>query len=58
MNTVKRSTVADKAGYQLSPIQPSLRLAEISERARLRAMTVKLVRFDRHRPHPRPGPVG
>lgn len=44
---VRSSTVADRAGYQLSPIQPSMRLEEISERARLRALATKLIRMDR-----------
>lgn len=47
MKPAIHSTVADRAGYQLSPIQPSMRLEEISERARLRALATKLIRMDR-----------
>lgn len=45
--TVRSSTVADRSGYLLFPAKPSMRLAEISERARLRALAARLVRFDR-----------
>lgn len=46
-SAVRRSAVDTCYGESLAPIQPSLRLDEISERARLRAKAAKLIRQDR-----------
>ena len=46
-SAITRRQVNDRNGHQLAPMQPSLRLPEISERARLRAKAFSLVRSDR-----------